>query len=124
MVPINVGSWKGVAILDTGSSYTLVNERVWSEIKGDMKPWERGPLYLADGESRQPVGWSEMTITVQSQKTTLPCVILPAQSLAFPAVLGLDFISLSGLQFDVSEYRYWFKSNRKQQYSFVQESSA
>lgn len=122
-VPVTLGPWQGAAILDTGSSYTLVNERVWSELQETIKPWERGPLYLADGQERQPLGWSEITITVQSQVIKLPCVILPAQSLAFPAVLGLDFISLSGLQFDVSEQRYWFKFNQKKHYQFLHESA-
>lgn len=34
-------------------------------------------LYLADGEGRRPLGWSELTLTVQTQTVTLPCVILP-----------------------------------------------
>lgn len=124
MVPVSVGPWRGPAILDTGSSYTLVNERVWSEVQGVLKPWERGPLYLADGEGRQPLGWSEITVSLQTQTITLPCVVLPAHSLAFPAVLGLDFISLSGLQFDVSEQKYWFKFNRKSPYIFLPDTVA
>ena len=122
MVPVSVGSWRGAAILDTGSSYTLVNETVWSEVQGVLKTWERGPLYLADGEARHPLGWSELTVTVQTQTFTVPCVVLPAPSLAFPAVLGLDFISLSGLQFDVSDQKYWFKLNKRFQYNFLQDS--
>lgn len=81
MVLISIGFWKGVAILDTGSSYTLLNERVWSEINGTMKPWEKGPLYLTYGKSQQPLRWSEVTITLQSQTKTVPCVIMPEQSL-------------------------------------------
>ncbi|XP_051793893.1 uncharacterized protein LOC127530652 [Acanthochromis polyacanthus] len=122
-VPVTLGPWQGTAILDTGSSYTLVNERVWSELNGNIQPWERGPLYLADGQERQPFGWSEIIITVQSRVIRLPCVILPVQSLAFSVVLGLDFISLSGLQFDVSEQRYWFKFNQRKHYQFLQESA-
>lgn len=122
-VPITLGHWHGAAILDTGSSYTLVNEKVWSELNETIQPWERGPLYLADGQERQPLGWSEVIISVQSQAIKLPCVILPAQSLAFPAVLGLDFIALSGLQLDVSEQRYWFKFNPKNHYQFLLESA-
>ena len=117
----------GTAILDTGSSYTLVNEKIWKGIKGQqdaLKPWTRGPLYLADGEVRQPLGWSDMDLTLKTQTVTLPCVVLPASSLAFPAVVGLDFIFFSGLQFDVSENSYWFKCNKKRQYQFLKESQS
>ncbi len=127
MVPLNIGPWTGTAILDTGLSYTLINEDVWKGMRAQqdaLKPWTRGPLYLADGEGRQPLEWSKMTLALQSQPVTLTCVILPAHSLVFPAVVGLDFIFLSGLQFDVSENRYWFKSNKKRQYQFLRESAA
>ncbi|KAI3356859.1 hypothetical protein L3Q82_003342 [Scortum barcoo] len=98
MVPLQIGPWDGIAILDTGSSYTLINEDVWTGLRARqdaLKPWTRGPLYLADGEERQPIGWSRMTLALQTQQLTIPCVILPARSLAFPAVVGLDFIFLS-----------------------------
>nr|XP_054598745.1 uncharacterized protein LOC129163840 [Nothobranchius furzeri] len=126
MMPLNVGAWSGTAILDTGSSYTLINENVWSTVRDPqeiLKPWTRGPLYLADGESRQPLGWSELKLTIQSATVTLPCVILPGKSLAFPAVVGLDFIFFSGLQFDVSENSYWFKANKHQRYLFISASA-
>lgn len=87
-----------------------------------LQPWTRGPLYLADGEGIQPLGWSDMNLTIQTQSVNLPCVILPARSLAFPAVVGLDFSFFSGLQFDVAENRYW--SNKKHQYQFLRESAA
>lgn len=38
---------------------------------------------------------------------------MPTGSLAFPAVVELNYISLSGLQFDVSDNYYWFKTNKK-----------
>lgn len=59
-----------------------------------------------NGEGRQHLGWSEITIMLQTQNLTLPGAFLPAQSPAFPAVVGLDFISLSSLQSDVSEGCY------------------
>ncbi|KAI3353499.1 hypothetical protein L3Q82_020019, partial [Scortum barcoo] len=126
MVPLQIGPWTGIGIFDTGSSYTLINEDVWTGLRAQqdaLKPWTRGPLYLADGEERQPIGWSRMTLALQTQQLTIPCVILPARSLAFPAVVGLDFIFLSGLQFDVSENCYWFKFNKKRQCQFVKESA-
>lgn len=47
LVPLSVGPWKGTAILDTGSSYTLISDSVWSGVKWQqdvLKLWTRGPL--------------------------------------------------------------------------------
>lgn len=55
VLPLHIGSWTGRAILDTGSSYTLLNEKLWKEVKGpqdNKKPWTEGPLYLVDGKAK------------------------------------------------------------------------
>lgn len=90
MVPMNIGQWKGIAILDTGSSYPLVNETMWAGVTGQgdiLNPWLRGLLYLADGEGRQRLGWVDVKLIIQSQPVTLPCVILSMQMLLFPEVV-------------------------------------
>lgn len=89
-----------------------------------LKPWTRGPLYLADGEEKQPLGMSEIHLVLQHHPVTLPCLILPACSLAFSVVVELDLIFLSGLQMDVSERSYCFKSNQKCRYHFLEETTA
>ena len=102
-------------MLDTGSSYTLINDSLWTEIKVQgkvLKPWAQGPLYLADGSGKYPLGWTEMEIAIQRQIETVPVVVLPASCLAIPVVLGLNVVFFSGLQFDVSGNTYWFKSNK------------
>lgn len=109
--------------MDTGSSYTLINESIWLGVSGphDVNPWKKEPLYLADEEERQPLGWRELTLKIQTGTVTLPCVILPAKNLAFSAVVGLDLVFFSRLQFDVSENIYWFITNKKhiQLYPFI-----
>ena len=124
VIPVAVGFWRGTAILDTGSSYTLINDTLWKGLKGQdagLQPWLQGPLYLADGTGRYPIGWSELQFNIQQQTTTVPVVVLPTSDLALPVVLGLDFVSISGLQFDVSEKAYWFKSSMKRRYQFLKE---
>lgn len=128
VVPVTVSSWKGTAILDTGSSYTLINGTLWKELKGCdalLLPWLQGPLYLADGRGRYSTGWSELPLKIQQQVTNVPVVVLPTSCLALPVVLGLDFVSISGLQFDVSEKKtYWFKSSMKRRYHFLRQQKA
>lgn len=45
-------------------------------------------------------------------------MILPAQALAYAVVLGLDFIFSSGLQINVADQKYFFKSNLNEVYPF------
>lgn len=127
VVPVVLGSWTGTAILDTNSSYTLINDTLWKDLRGSeevLKPWLQGLLYLADGTGSYPLGWSEFKLSLQKQTANIPVVVLPTPCLALPVVLGLDFVFLSGLQFDVSENTYWFKLEVKTKYIFLKEEVA
>ncbi len=116
IVPVNIDSWKGHALVDTGSTYTLLNEKLWLTMgyhTQQLKPWTEGPIYLADGGARQPLGWSEVQLAVQTLTVTLLVVVLAYQMLAFPVVLGLDDLFFSGLQVDIRNNVYWFQPDQK-----------
>ncbi len=49
---------------------------------------------------------------------TLPAVVLLSQALAYAIILGLDFIFFSGLQINVSEQKYFFKSEPTVEHPF------
>ncbi len=120
IVPVNIDSWQGQALVDTGSSYTLLNEKLWITMgyqTQQLRPWTEGPIYLADGGARQPLGWGEVQLKVQTLIITSPVVVLAPQMLAFPVVLGLDYIFFSGLQMDIRNNVYWFQPN--QTYCFL-----
>lgn len=75
MVPMNIGQWKGIAILDTSSSYPLVNETMWAGVTGQgdtLNPWLRGLLYLADGEGKQRLRWVDVKLIIQSHLSHCP----------------------------------------------------
>ena len=120
-VGLTIGLVDGRAMVDTGSSYTLLTEEVWHTVKADhaaLTPWTGSPLYLADGGGRWPLGWQEMTLTVQGHPCTLPVVVLSSEALACPVVLGLDFMCIIGLQIDMGSRQYWFNANKARKYSF------
>ena len=122
-VPVTIGGWNRNALVDTGSSYTLFNENLWLSLcnrNQELKQWTAGPIYLADGGARKPLGWSEIKITLHTSTITLPVTVLAPEMLAFPAVLGLDYLFFSGLQLDVQNKAYWFHSDEK--YYFQKES--
>ena len=112
--------------MDTGSTFTLLSEHVWDSVKAPedkLTPWIGDPLYPADGEPRIPLGWVEMELILQDKTWLLAVVVLDFKTLAFPALLGLDFVFFTGMQIDVAEGVYWFRENEKQQFSFCTESS-
>ncbi len=120
IVPINIGAWRGKAILDTGASYTLLHESLWKEIDplANLHPWTLGPLYLANGEAEVPLGWTNVQITLHDKVFPTQAAILTSKALAYAVVLGLDFIFSSGLQINVSDQKYAFKSNLSDEYPF------
>lgn len=121
MVSMMVRQWKGNAIVDTGCSYTLLSEELWANVQlhgEELHDWEEGPLYLADGEAKQPLGWTEMDVQVNKRNWVVPVVIMSEEMLVFPVVLGLDFLFYSGLQIDVTTNTYWFKPDEKQRFPF------
>ncbi|XP_026118435.1 uncharacterized protein LOC113097414 isoform X1 [Carassius auratus] len=120
VVPITIGTWKGKAIVDTGASYTLIHESLWKALKpqDSLHPWNLGPLYLANGEAEVPLGWIKVQITLHKTKTSMKAVVLTSTSLTYVAVLGLDFIFLSGLQLNVADRKYSFKCAPEEEYYF------
>lgn len=53
LVPLTVRNWRGKAIMDTGSTYTLMQEPLWRKMvlpHEELRTWEERPLYLANGE--------------------------------------------------------------------------
>lgn len=73
VVPVSLGSWQGKAILNTGSSYTLINDTIWKQFEGNekwLRPWQQDPLYLADGTTKYPLGWGELDIHLHQKKNS------------------------------------------------------
>ncbi len=108
VIPINIGAWKGKAILDTGASYTLLHESLWKELtpQESLQPWTSGPLYLANGQAEVPLGWINMLITLHDQSFPTHAIVLTSTSLTYAVVLGLDFIFMSGIQLNIAEYSW------------------
>ena len=124
VVPLNIGTWNGKAIVDTSASYTLIHASVWKALNRpnkDFKPWTSGPLFLANGETETPLGWAEVTIDLSHNACTLPVAILSPKALAYRVVLGLDsqpvvltaqgYIDLAVANADVEE---WEKASLRQ----------
>ncbi len=86
---------------------------MWREINPltNLYPWTLGPLYLANFEAKVPLGWTNVQITLHNKDFPTKVAILTSKALTYSVVLGLDFIFSSGLQINVSDQKYAFKSN-------------
>lgn len=62
--------------------------------------------------------WIDMTIKQHDETINLPVAILSDPSLAFAVVLGLDFLSFSGLTISMSEPSYRLCSDHSQPHPF------
>lgn len=127
IVPVSVGSWTGKAIVDTGASYTLIHETLgknFVQSPNDLQPWTLGRLYLANGEAEVPLGWLNIEFNLHDQVFTKPPVVLAPKALAYTVVLGLDFIFFSGLQINVIDKMYTFKSAPDVEYPFQPSSTS
>nr|XP_055038275.1 uncharacterized protein LOC129426109 [Misgurnus anguillicaudatus] len=120
VIPINIASWSGKAILDTGATYTMIHESLWKKLAmpDELKPWTLGPLYLANGQGEIPLGWLPLQLMLHGKTCTLPVVVLSPQALAYTVVAGLDFIFFTGLQINVTDRKYSFKSTPMEEYPF------
>lgn len=114
VVPVSMRTWLGKAIIDTGATFTLVQDSVWHVIKSpkeELKPWLSGPLYLANGETEVPLGWVELNLNIQDHVFNLPVAVLTPKALAYTMVLGLDFLCLSGMRVNTADLQYSFKTD-------------
>lgn len=120
VVPVSLGGWIGKAIVDTGASYTMIHEKLLEKLtpSQNLQPWALGPLYLANGEEEVPIGWIHQQICLQEHSFTLPIAVLASNALAYSVVLGLNFIFFSGMQLNVIDGQYSFKSKPDEHYLF------
>lgn len=48
---------------------------------------------------------------MQGKTWMVPVVVLDSKTLAFPALLGLDFMFFTGMLLDVAVGQYWFQDD-------------
>lgn len=102
-LPLLLRSYHCYALLDTGSTYSLIQESLWCRVKRpkeELNPGQDCAFVLANGQVHHALGYAEMKVILQGQEWKLDVYVMKDSHLAFPVVIGLDFLSLSGLILD------------------------
>ena len=119
MLPMLLKSYHCWGLLDTGCTYTLVQESLWKRLKGlseGLKTCHNGAFMLADGKINSAIGHATIDCVFHGQQYTVDVKIMKDEHLAFPVVTGLDFMFLTGIILDFKNSRYAISRGEELEY--------
>lgn len=97
------------AILDTGSSYSLIQESLWRRWKDETESWRssRGQTFtLANGHIQRALGEVTWECALQGCTNPLRLFIMRDEDLAFQLILGLEFLVTCRVKLDFDSSTY------------------
>lgn len=112
VVNIETRGFHGPALLDTGCTFTLMQETLWRKISrpGEVLDSAHNQKFsLADGQSHRALGRIQLTYLFHDEIWFLDTYILADSHLSFPIILGLDFMEKTCTQIDIPNKKYGVK---------------
>ena len=109
VVPIETRGLQGEAVLDTGCTFTLMQRSLWQKMarSGDSLITEDLLHFvLADGKSHQAEGKTHLAYTWHGAVWTIGTYIMKDENLAFPLILGLDFLTKTQAQLNLGDHTF------------------
>ena len=112
VVPMETRGYTGEAVVDTGSTYTLMQNSLWQQL---TRPGERmvigedRPFVLADGKAHTAMGMVKLAYVWHGSVWAVETYIMDDRHLTFPLILGLNFMVRTGVQINVAEREYGLK---------------
>ncbi|XP_047670887.1 uncharacterized protein LOC125141425 [Tachysurus fulvidraco] len=109
LVPVTVKGKEVSAVLDTGSTYTLMLENFWLQLTGETptstsRSTQR--FIMADGKIHQAVEKRTVSYKWHEKECGVDTYIMKDAHLAFPLIAGLDFLTATGAILEVGRCRY------------------
>ncbi len=96
-LPLNIRNHHLEAIIDTGSSYSLIQESLWDQIKqeGETLQSSKGQTFsLANGHIQHALGKVSLQCVVHNQVYPFRVFVMRNHDLTFPLIIGLEFLSI------------------------------
>ncbi|KAG1945241.1 thy-1 membrane glycoprotein [Pimephales promelas] len=119
-LPITIKGHQYQAILDTGSTYSIVQESCWQQLSpNEVMQSSRGQSFsLANGHVQTALGKIAWQATVHGHDYPLRAYVMRDSDLAFSVVLGLEFLMTSGIRLDFKNSTYTLPEDSDTIYSF------
>ena len=98
IVPVSVRGAKGDAVLDSGSTFSLMSKSLWDSIRKEgecLSPSEIPRFILANGQGCRAIGKTALLLTLHDAHVNVSIHILGDDQLCMPLLLGLDFMCAS-----------------------------
>lgn len=118
-LPLNIRNHHLEAIIDTGSSYSLIQESLWDQIKLDgesLRSSKGQTLSLANGHIQHALGKVSLQCVVDNQVYQFRVFVMRNHDLTFPLIIRLEFLSISGMKLDFAAASYVFPEEKKSHY--------
>lgn len=113
LVPITIRSLQGTAVVDTGSTYTLIRKSLWKRIqhkKETLFAADEQRFVMADGTAHPALGKHKITVNWHMLRWNPDMHIMEDRHLAFPFIIGLDFLTEAGVILNLGERTYGLKT--------------
>ncbi|KAL6481201.1 hypothetical protein MHYP_G00092810 [Metynnis hypsauchen] len=97
------------AMVDTGSTFLLIHEAHWNGLRKKSELWRpsNGQTFLlANGQSQRAKGSVDLECRLHGNEFCHPFYVMANQYLAFPIILGLDFLRATSITLDFLHSSY------------------
>ncbi len=105
-LPITIRGHQYQAILDIGSTYSLVQESCWHQLKSNHEVLQssRGQSFSLQKNVQSALGKVVWRGTIHGHNYPLRAYVMKDCDLAFSVVLGLEFLRTSGIIIDFKKF--------------------
>ena len=96
-------------LVDTGSTYSLIRYSLWEKLKAPREVWKPSggqTFSLASRAVQSALGMIEWDCSFHDHELNLKLYVLDNRDLAFPLVLGMDFLHSAGVTINFQQSSY------------------
>lgn len=119
VIPIEIRKAKGDAVLDTGSTFTLIKESLWRQIAQpgeSLQNCDSQAFVMADGQESRAIGKIPLMMNLHDVLYRVDTYVLKDESLYMPILLGLDFLRATQMTIQPHQGKYWLPGTKVQHF--------